>query len=176
MKEKNHENTNLGDGSTLVKILGCEYKISEERLNNVLSHWGMISSRIREEVFLDPHDTEGSNRTGIYTARMNLHQKIPERLPLDGLRVRIQHQGMQKLCNGCYGHHLRKECQNEKVGWLDYVGIFMQENPEIPESFYGKWAEKLSKTDGKPTEKDFYLPSNQEELDEMMLHCKKTFL
>ena len=34
------------DGSTLVKITGCEYKITEERLNEVLSHWGVLSSKI----------------------------------------------------------------------------------------------------------------------------------
>ena len=99
LERKKRESTNRGDGTKLVKISGCEYKISEERLIEVLSHWGEISSRIREEVFTDPHDKEGSNRTGIYTVRMHLHQKIPEWLPLDGLRVRIQHPGMQKLCN-----------------------------------------------------------------------------
>ena len=93
LERKKQENVNTGDGSTLVKISGCEYKISEERLKEVLSHWGVFISRIREEVFRDPHDTDGSNRTGIYTVRMNLHQKIPEWLPLNGLRVRIQHAG-----------------------------------------------------------------------------------
>ena len=39
------------------------------------------------------------------TVRMNLHEKILEwLLPLDGLRVKVQHQGIQKLCNRCYGH------------------------------------------------------------------------
>ena len=96
LERKKRENVNMGDGSTLVKISGCEYKISEERLNDVLSHWGVLSSRIREEVFVDPHDKEGSNRTGIYTVRMTLHQKIPEWLLLDGLRVRVQHPVMHK--------------------------------------------------------------------------------
>ena len=73
LERKKRENINPGDGTTLVKISGCEYKITEERLNDVLSHWGVISSRIREEVFVDPHDKDGSNRTGIYTVRMYKH-------------------------------------------------------------------------------------------------------
>ena len=47
------------DGSTLVKITGCEYKVTEERLNEVLSHWGVMSSKIMEEVFHDPYDKDG---------------------------------------------------------------------------------------------------------------------
>ena len=54
---------------TTVKITGCEYKVTEERLNVVLSHWGVTSSKIMEEVFDDPHDKEGTNRTGIYTVK-----------------------------------------------------------------------------------------------------------
>ena len=37
LERKRRENVNTGDGSTLVKISGCEYKISEERLNDVLT-------------------------------------------------------------------------------------------------------------------------------------------
>ena len=55
MKEK----LDHGDVSTLVKITGCEYKVSEERLNDVLSHWGVLSLKILEEVFHDPYDKEG---------------------------------------------------------------------------------------------------------------------
>ena len=175
LERKKLENVNTGDGSTLVKISGCEYKVTEERLNEILSHWGVISSRIREEVFNDPHDSEGSNRTGIYTVRMNLHQKIPEWLPLDGLRVRVQHQGMQKLCNGCYGHHIRKDCSSDKISWHDYVGIFMQENPDIPLDFYGKWSDNLTKAPKlRSNESDFSIPTTKDELNEMMHNLKKS--
>ena len=126
-------------------------------------------------MFHDPHDTDGSNRTGIYSARMNLHQKIPEWLPLDGLRVRIQHPGMQKLCNGCFGSHLRKDCENEKVSWKDYVSSFRTRNPEIPESFYGKWGDLPSIPElRKPNEKDYCIPTNQSELDDLMNNMRKS--
>ena len=114
-----------------------------------------------EEVFHDPYDIEGSNRTGIYTVRMNLHQNIPEWLPLDGLRVKIQHNGMQKLCNTCYGHHLRKDCTEEKVSWPEYIKMFRLENAEIPVDFYGKWAETFKQeVQVAPREQDFNLPTS----------------
>ena len=122
-----------------------------------------------EEVFHDPYDVEGSNRTGIYTVRMNLHQNIPEWLPLDGLRVKIQHNGMQKLCNTCYGRHLRKDCTEEKVSWPEYIKRFRLENKEIPDDFYGKWAETFKQeVQVAPREQDFNLPTTKVELEEML--------
>ena len=168
LERKAKENLVHEDGSTLVKITGCEYKVTEERLTEVLAHWGVMGSKIMEEVFHDPHDKEGSNRTGIYTVKMNLHQKIPEWLPLDGLRVKIQHKGIQKLCNTCYGNHLRKDCTEEKKSWADYILQFRSENPEIPDNFYGKWIEIVrDESIKRPTEKDFCLPTTSEECDQI---------
>ena len=122
-----------------------------------------------EEVFDDPYDKEGSNRTGIFTVKMILHQKIPEWLPMDGLRIKVQHKGNQKLCNHCYGNHLRKDCKEEKRTWSDYVNIFRCQNPEIPDEFYGKWAEIFEKDSPKmPMESDFNLPTTREEYEQML--------
>ena len=88
---------------------------------------------------------------------------------MDGLRVKVQHKGMQKLCNNCYGHHLRKECTEVKVNWAGYVSMFREGNPEISNEFYGKWIE-LIKADPikRPTEKDFNLPNTKEECEQML--------
>ena len=86
------------DGWAMIRISGCAYKISGNRLLEVLTHWGTLVSEIREETFDDPHVQDGSNRTGIYCVRMKLHQKIPEWLPLEELRVKIQHHNIQRLC------------------------------------------------------------------------------
>ena len=40
LKRKNREKVDEGDGTTLVKITGCEYKISGESLSEALSHRG----------------------------------------------------------------------------------------------------------------------------------------
>ena len=155
-------------------ITGCEYKISVERLCQVLSHWGVISSEIREEVFKDPFDQEGSNQTGIYTLRMFIHRDIPEWLPLEGLRVRIQYPRMKKLCNGCYENHLRKDCNNDKVTWADYVRSFKHSNPEFPDLFYGKWSDLSKSKQGTcQTERDFNIPTCKAEWEEIYCICVK---
>ena len=99
---------------------------------------------------------------------MFIHRDIPEWLPVEGQRVRISYPRMKKLCNGCYKNHLRKDCNNDKVSWKDYVKGFKQSNPEFPDLFYGKWSE-LQKTPAKigPTEKDFNIPTTQSEWEEM---------
>ena len=53
------------DGSAPVRITGYEYRITESRLKGALSNWGIVTTTIREELFTDPHDSEGMNRTGI---------------------------------------------------------------------------------------------------------------
>ena len=52
----------------------------------------------------------------------------------------------------------------------------MSENPEIPESFYGKWSGKPTKKNSckKPTEKDFNIPTTQDELNDMMSNMRKS--
>ena len=94
---------------------------------------------------------------------------------MDGLRVKVQYPGMKKLCNGCYGNHLRKDCNNEKLPWADYVRNFKDHNPEIPDEFYGKWFKKARiRVLECPTEKQFHLPSCKaewEELKSTMIGC-----
>ena len=93
---------------------------------------------------------------------MVLLQDIPEWLPLDGLRNKIQYAKMKKQCNSCFGNHLRKNCSNEKVSWLEYVSKFKTDYPEIPDEFYGKWLEKVGESQQLcPTERDFHIPKDE---------------
>ena len=165
--------SNGPDGSVMVKITGCEYKVTEERLKNALSYWGSVTTTIQEEVFTDPHDSDGTNRTGIYTVRMIMESELPEMIPLDGLRLKIQYQGVSKLCTGCYGKHLRKNCSEPKITWLDYIKIFRSLNPEIPDNFYGQRLEKLEKKINQenkngPRPEDYNLPRSETEWNSMM--------
>ena len=54
---------------------------------------------------MDPHDKEGTNRTGIYSLKMILDSEMPEIIPLEGLRVKLQYQGVERQCNLCFGKH-----------------------------------------------------------------------
>ena len=129
-----------------------------------------MTTDIREELFVDPHDSEGTNRTGIYSLRMIVDNEIPELIPLDGLRVKLQYQGVTKLCTGCYGKHLRRDCNEKKITWKDYVEYFVESNPDIPLDFYGSGLERQVKTKkvNRPQPKDFGLPKTEEEFTKMM--------
>ena len=133
----------------------------------VLTHWGTLMSEIREETFEDPHDKEGTNRTGIYCAKVKFHQQMPEWLPLDGLRIKIQYHNIQRLCSNCYGKHLRKECTNSKKTCTDYVKDFARSNPDLPQDFYGK-SNPISTKPKCPQFADYKLPTSQVEWDAML--------
>ena len=168
-KEAQRRNVEV-DGSITLKITGCEYKVSAARLKEVLSHWGEVTSEPKEQVFHDPHDTDGTNRTGVYIIKMNPSEEIPELIPLDGLRLKVQHPDITKLCTSCYGEHLRKNCPNEKITWDDYVEHFRQMNPSFPNEYYGtsKAGKRRNQKKPKPKLEDFKIPDSQEAWDKMI--------
>ena len=61
-----------------------------------------LKSDPKEEVFVDTLDKDGTNWTGVYVAKILPHSEIPELIPIDGLRVRISHPQVARLCAGCY--------------------------------------------------------------------------
>ena len=61
------KNGSSNDGSVHVKVTGCEYKVSEEKLRDALSKRGTIKSEIKEELFLDPMTvTEQTEQVSTY--------------------------------------------------------------------------------------------------------------
>ena len=142
-RKESRRNEREDDGSILIRISGCEYKVSAERLKSSLAYWGEVMTDPKEEVFKDPLDPDGTNRTGIYVLRIKLSQEIPELIPLSGLRLKIMHHQVKKLCTRCYEPHLRKNCDGEKKSWFDYVRRFMDENGEIENEFYGGLYERV---------------------------------
>ena len=116
-RKEARRNESEDDGSIMIRITGCEYKVSAERLKSALSHWGEVVSEPKEEVFSDPLDLDGTNRTGIYLMRIKPTAEIPELIPLDGLRLKIIHHQVKKLCTRCFDAHLRKN-----VKWIRSPG------------------------------------------------------
>ena len=66
---------------------------------------------IVEELFegegLNEQDTEGTNRTETYVAKIRLSYDIPELLPVAGRRIRISYRGVQVLCTKCFSKHYK---------------------------------------------------------------------
>ena len=87
-----------------------------------------------EEVFDDPLDKDGTNRTGVYILKIIPHMEIPELIP-NRERVKIQHYQVARLCTGCYERHLRKDCKNGKISWSQYVRKFAHEFRSFQVSF-----------------------------------------
>ena len=83
------ENPKQDDGTTVVKIEGCDYQVPEEQIITWLSHYGEFVSKLEEDVFKDDQQTKGNNRTGNYSIVMKLEHKMPQLIPMNGRRVKI---------------------------------------------------------------------------------------
>ena len=92
----------LDDGTREVRIFGCEYRVPKQSLIDFLGHYGELLTKIVEELFedrtVDEPETEETNKTGTYVAKIRLHRDIPELIPVAGRRVRVNYWGVQVLC------------------------------------------------------------------------------
>jgi len=144
-----------------VKIEGTSLNIKEEEITKWLSVYGELLTEIEEEEirFSDEDDSEGSEiqlGTGKFSVKMRITADIPQYLPMFGHKAKIYYRGIKKTCTNCYkGGHYRKDCQAEKVDWIDYVRTFINQNEAIPEEMFGRWFQiclKRTQENAKPPE------------------------
>ena len=132
------------DGTRLVKIIGCDYKLLESEILDWLVLFGEILSEITKEIYEDLEDPNSLKLppvgNGNYLVSMKLKKDLPNWLPIYGRRVCLEYKGNKKQCNWCYGPHLRKFCKNEKMSLDEYAIRFRLQHPTIPEQFYGRLA------------------------------------
>ena len=130
----------VDDGTRLVRILGCEYRLSESEITNWLSCFGEVLSEISEE----PFETEGLDPSlppignGIYLVKMRLAKNLPNWVPMYGKKVCFEYPGVRRQCNNCYGPHAKKYCKSERVGMVNFVKGFSARYNSVPEELYGK--------------------------------------
>jgi hypothetical protein len=78
----------LDEGIRVIKIEGCDYRIPMTTLLGVLSHYGEIISEVMEDPFEDggePNsESNGTNRSGIYSVKIKLNIDIPQMIPIFG--------------------------------------------------------------------------------------------
>ena len=131
----------LDDGTRIVKLEGCDYRIPKLVLLNFLAFFGVIKSEITEDLFDDGSNPEsegdGTNRT--YSVTIQIKKPIPQFVPILGRRVKIHYPGVQRLCNKCFGKHQKQACQSPKISWPDYVRLFISRNPDITKQLFGRW-------------------------------------
>ena len=70
---------------------------------------------------------------------MKLTKSIPQFLPMHRRKIRLYHNGIDKLCTNCFEHHTRRQCRNQKKKWIEYVRDFMMDHPDLTEEYYGRW-------------------------------------
>ena len=146
MMVSSFDNVKQNDGLKLVRIEGCEYRVTKDEIMQWLSLFGEVTSTLEEDCFRDETDTIGANRTGNYSVLMKLESPIPQLLPMCGRRIKIYHAGIQKLCTNCFGPHKKQFCQSkEKTPWISYVKDFIESNEGIPPEMFGRWVDLVSK-------------------------------
>ena len=100
----------MDDGTRWVRIIGCEFRLTESEILSWLSCFGEVLSEISEEPFesdgLDPDLNPVGN--GTYFVRMKLTRDMPNWLPMFGRKICIDFPGVRRQCNGCYGPHAKK--------------------------------------------------------------------
>jgi hypothetical protein len=131
-----------------VKLENCQWAFGEEKVVDWLSKYGKLLTPLEEEEHNfgseDEDDCKDAVGTGNLSAKMTIEKDIPQFLPMLGRKVKIYYRGITKLCINCYKPgHMKKECQNETVGWIDYVEKFKEEH-DFPDEMYGNWVRVLN--------------------------------
>ena len=90
------------DGTRLVKIIGCDYKLQESEILDWLSLFGDVISEIKEELFGDAEDQTCQGLppvgNGNYLVTMRLQRDLPNFMPIYGRRICLEHKGIRKQC------------------------------------------------------------------------------
>ena len=144
--ERNHSNLNQNPSQhtnsiheAIVKIEGCDSLESAIQIKNCLVYYGDLLSDVKESTHYDPDPNAQPVGNGIYNIKMRLLRQIPNYIPAAGKKIRISYEECTYLCSNCFRVHSRKNCQNPKVRWIDYVKRFISNNEKIQEDWYGKW-------------------------------------
>ena len=118
----------------------------------VVIFWQSTLTPLEEETYSfeseDEDDCSDAVGTGNLGTKMTIEREIPQFLPMMGRKIRVYYRGITKLCINCYqAGHIKKNCRNQTVGWIDYVQNF-QENNNFSDKLYGNWIKilKLNKT------------------------------
>ena len=128
------------DGTRLLRIIGCEFRLSESEILAWLSCFGEVISEITEEQFeskgLEPDLPPVGN--GTYNVKIKLSSAIPNWVPMYGRKVCIEYTGTKRQCSSCYGPHPKKFCKSERCGIESFVTGCSKKYQHVPAVLYGK--------------------------------------
>ena len=98
----------IDDGNRMIKIISCEYKLSQSEILDWLASFGEVLTEITEEPFgADDEQEPGLPLVGngVYMVKMKLTKDIPNWIPMFGRKICIEYPGIKRQCSNCYGPH-----------------------------------------------------------------------
>ena len=93
----------VDDGTRILRIIGCEFRLTESEILAWLSCFGEVINEITEEQF----ESEGLETdlppigNGIYNVKIRLNKDIPNWLPMYGRKICVDYPGIKKQCSNC---------------------------------------------------------------------------
>ena len=86
---RNPQEPYIDDGTRIVRIIGCEYRLLESEILDWLSLYGEVISEITEEPFEDDVEQGSEDKlpaigNGTYLVRMRLKRDMPNWVPMYG--------------------------------------------------------------------------------------------
>lgn len=140
-----------------VKLEGMGFDFNKENLEGWLRCFGSLQSEFERDVIKirelfpdedttnDPEPGVATLATGKLSIKMEITDPIPQFLPAWGKKIRVYYRGIDKLCLNCYeSGHMRSDCTNGRVSWIEYVASFKDAFPQIQQKQYGRWNNVLA--------------------------------
>ncbi len=101
-----------------------KFKVEASGIQNWLKHYGTITSQ--KGFIVNPNT---GLKTDVFETEILLKRHIPEYLPMYGQKCQINYPGIPRMCNRCYTvGHLRRDCQNKKRDWVEYIVALVFDN------------------------------------------------
>lgn len=118
---------------TRITVKTNDFSVEPESIIPWLAKFGSVSNH---------HDYEKNSvglRTDVLETEIVLMRHIPEFLPIAGRKLQVSYPGIPKGCNNCYKTgHLKRNCKEKKVEWLDRVAGF-KATGEFEDELFGGW-------------------------------------
>jgi hypothetical protein len=119
--------SNMG---SILRINGCNYKLSEKQICCWIEHYGEILGDLEEEAMIDEADGY-SMGTLAYLAMVRLARRVTNMIPMFGQKVTVSQDGSSRTCKNGFGCH-KNDHKCEQKSSQGHVDQFKSENPRVP--------------------------------------------
>jgi len=145
-RPEEYQNRQKESNSVWVRLENIGWKLTHNQIKHWLECYGTLESEVEETKFGrddsedEDDDDEPDFGRGNYSVKVRLDKRIPQYLPMFGMKIKIYYRGIAKMCTNCYKTgHIQKDCDELRVSWIEYVTDFINNNEDIPEGLFGRW-------------------------------------